>query len=104
MVDGVTPLNELQGKPTKERPKQSKDFQRANINDTPRPTSSGDHGDYINEYHRTSTIEVHIINTGSQNRSIYEAEANMTNLTNNENTKKQFPNEMKGGSIRKNAN
>ena len=50
-----------------------------------------------------SDIEVHTINPGSQNRSNY-AEANKNSLTNNGKTKKQSPNERKGGRLRKNAN
>ena len=37
-------------------------------------------------------------------RRTQEAEANKKSLTKNGKTKKQFPNERKGGSVRKNAN
>ena len=39
-------------------------MQRANINDSPRPASSGDQGDCTSESHRSSTIEVHTITQG----------------------------------------
>ena len=73
------------------------------MNDSPRPVSSGDQGYCTTESHRYSTIEVHTINPGSQNRSISEAEANKKSLTNNGKTKKQTPHERKAGSLRKNA-
>ena len=81
-----------------------KDIQRANINSIPRAASSGDQEDCATESHRSSTIEVHTINPRSQNRSIEQAEANKKSLTNNGKTKKQSPNDRKGGSLRKNAN
>ena len=52
------------------------------------------------ESHWHSTIEVHSINSGSQNRSISEAEANKKSLTNNGKTKKQSLNERKGETLR----
>ena len=64
-----------------------KDIHRANINDSPRPRSARDQGNCTTESHRSSTIEVHTINPGSQNRSIYEAEANKNSLANNGKTK-----------------
>ena len=48
----------------------TKDIHRANINHSPRSVRSGDQGDCTTESHRSSTIEVHNINPGSQNRSI----------------------------------
>ena len=39
-----------------------KDMERANINDSPRPASSGDQGKCTTESHRSSTIEVHTVN------------------------------------------
>ena len=100
-------LNQLEGRTRQRKTQQQskpKDIQRANINDNPRSASSGDQGDCTTESQRSSTIEVHTINLGSQNRSIWEAEANKKSLTNNGKTKKQSPNERKGGSPRKNAN
>ena len=54
--------------------------------------------------HRYSTTEVYTKNSGGQNRAPWEAEANRKNLTNNGNTKKQSPNDRKGGSLRNNLN
>ena len=93
--------------PSKERPNnkpKTKDIHRVNINHSPRSVRSGDQGDCTTESHRSSTIEVHSINPGSQNRSIEGAEANKKSLTKNGKTKKQSPNERKGGSLTKNAN
>ena len=53
--------------------------------------------------HRYSTTEVYTKNSGGQKRATKEAEANRKNLTNNGKTKKQSPNERKGGSLRNNA-
>ena len=39
-----------------------KDIQKANINDRPRPASTGNQGDCTTESHRPPTIEVHTIN------------------------------------------
>ena len=63
-------ISEQEDKVEKKTQKQSKpkDIQRANINNSPRSASSGDQGDHTTESHRYSTIEVHTINPGSQNR------------------------------------
>ena len=53
--------------------------------------------------HRYSITEVYTKNPGSQNRETKEAKANRKSLTNNGKTKKQSPNERKGGSLRNNA-
>ena len=69
-------VNQLVGRTHQRKtPKQSKpkDIHRANINDSPRPESSGDQGDCTTESHRYSTTEVHTINPGSQNRSQEES-------------------------------
>ena len=81
-------------------------IQRANkngIKGIPRASSSGDQRNCTTESHRSPTIEVHTTNSGSQNRSIQEAEANKKTFTNNGKTKKQTPNERKGRIVRKNA-
>ena len=57
----------------------------------------------MTESHTSPTIEVHTKISRTQNRSIYEAEANKKSLTNNEKTKKQPPIKRKGGMLRKNA-
>ena len=57
----------------------------------------------MTESHRYSITEVYTKNTGGQNRATQEEEANRKNLTNNGKTKKQSPNERKGGSLRNNA-
>ena len=64
-----------------------KDIHRGNISDSPRSVSLRDQGDCTTESHRYSTTEVHATNPGSQNRSIYEAEANKNSLANNGKTK-----------------
>ena len=66
-------VNQLEGRTHQRKTQQQskpKDIQRANINDSPRPAGSGDQGDCTSESHMSSTIEVHTINPGSQNRSI----------------------------------
>ena len=75
VVDGVTLSEPTGGKdPPKKDQQQSKpkDIQRAIINNSSRPVSSGsgDQEDCTTESHRFSTIEVHTINPGRQNRSI----------------------------------
>ena len=55
-------VNQLEGRTNQRKTQQQskpKDIQRANINDSPRTESSGDHGHYTTESHRSSTIEVH---------------------------------------------
>ena len=49
----------------------------------PAAYNSGDRGDFTTESHRSPTTEVHTTNSGSQNTSIYEAEANKKSLSNN---------------------
>ena len=63
--------------PTKERPNNNQNpktyrepKKKKKKKDRPRPASSGDQKDCTTESHKPSTIEVHIINSGSQNRSI----------------------------------
>ena len=68
-----------------------------------RSVRSGDQGVCTTESHRYSTTEVYNIKPGSQNRATEEAEANRKSLTKNGKTKKQSPNERKGGSLRNNA-
>ena len=73
------------------------------MNDSPRPVSSGDQGDCTTESHRYSTTEIYTINPGGQNRATKDR-GNRKNVTKNGKTKKQPPNERKGGTLRKNAN
>ena len=58
------------------------------INGIPRASISKDQGDYTTEPHWSPTIEVHMTNSGSQNRKILEAEANKKSLINNGKKKK----------------
>ena len=90
---------------TIERPKttKTKDIHRANINHSPRSVRSGDQRDCTTESHRYSATEVYTINPGAQNRSTEKAEAKKKSLRNNGETKKQSPNESKGGSVINNA-
>ena len=99
-------VNQLEGRTHQRKTQQqskSEEIQRANINNSPRPASSGDQGDFTTESHKSSTTVVHNRNPGRQNSSISEAEANRKSLTNNGKTKKQAPNERKGESLRNNA-
>ena len=76
MVEGVILSKPAGGKdPPKKDPTTSKPryIQRANINESPRPGSTGDQGHCTTECHRSSIIEVHTINPGSQNRSQEES-------------------------------
>ena len=83
-------MNQLVGRTHQRKSQQQskpKDIHRGNISDSPRSVSLRDQGDCTTESHRSSTTEVHTINPGSQNRSIYEAEANKNSLANNGKTK-----------------
>ena len=95
-------VGKTQQRKTQKEPK-TKGIHRAYINHSPRSVRSRDQGDYITESHRYSTTEVYTKNTGSQNRVTSEAEANMKSPQNNGKTKKQSPDERKGGRLRKNA-
>ena len=80
-----------------------KDIDRADINHSPRSVSSGDQGDTTTESHRYSTTEVHTIDPGDRIEQLKKQRLTGRVSQKNGKTKKQAPNERKGGTLRKNA-